>query len=755
MKRYVNVYILTSPYSIDKPFTYEVPKNPVFENIKRGSFVTVPFGRGDRATFGVVVGFDFPQENINTKPVLSVLDDRFSLSEEMLGLCLFLKERTLCTVGEAVRAAVPAPVFSFGKTRNLKTEKIYSLAVGDDEARVVLGEKEGEGKKLSSEKHKSIIKYLLEGGETSASTLRDSLDVTTAQMDALTKKGLITFYEKEVLRNPYSNLAKDKDDSEIVLNRAQTDAYESLSSLYEEDKANAALLYGITGSGKTKVIMKLLDRVIADKKTAIMLVPEISLTPQTVSIFCRRYGERVAVIHSSLSEGERFDAFRRISAGEVDLVIGTRSAIFAPLKNIGIIVIDEEHEHTYKSDFDPKYHAREVATFRASKNNALMLLASATPSLESFYKAKRGIYKLVELRTRYGGATLPDAEIVDMREEMRNGNTSCVSDALSAALSETVSDGKQAIMLLNRRGYHSQINCRECGHVLLCPQCSISLTFHNDKSGGYLLCHLCGYRSPVIKKCPECDSERLAFLGIGTQKAESELSSLLPYGRVMRMDADTTSRKEAYDAMLGAFREKKADVLLGTQMVAKGHDFPSVTLVGVLLADASLYMGDFRASEQTFSLLTQVIGRAGRSDVGGRAIIQTISPENDVIKLACRQDYDSFYEREIALRKSLSFPPFCDIAELTLTSEDEEGLKKTSDEVSRAIIEKAKDGYKDQPMMIFGPFEAPTYKALGKYRRRIVIKCRLNEKTRELFSRILLEYSKERSFTLSIDFNPI
>ncbi|MBQ1244750.1 MAG: primosomal protein N', partial [Clostridia bacterium] len=543
--------------------------------------------------------------------------------------------------------------------------------------------------------------------------------------------------------------------SEIVLNRAQTDAFDTLSSLYEEERANAALLYGVTGSGKTKVIMKLLDRAIKEDKTAIMLVPEIALTPQTVSIFCRRYGERVAVIHSSLSEGERFDAFRRISACEVDLVIGTRSAIFAPLKNIGIIVIDEEHEHTYKSEHDPKYHARDIAAYRASKNNALMLLASATPSLESFYKAKRGIYKLVELRTRYGGATLPEAEIIDMREEMRKGNTSCLSDALSSALSETVENDRQAIMLLNRRGYHSQLNCRECGHVLLCPQCSISLTFHNESGGGYLLCHLCGYRGAVPRECPECKSERLAFLGIGTQKAESELSSLLPYGRVMRMDADTTSRKEAYDAMLGAFRRKEADVLLGTQMVAKGHDFPLVTLVGVLLADSSLYMGDFRASEKTFSLLTQVIGRAGRAESGGRAIIQTISPENDVIRLACRQDYDSFYEREIALRKSLSFPPFCDIAEITLTSEDESGLKKASEGVAKTIIEKAKGDYKDQPMMIFGPFEAPTYKALGKYRRHIIIKCRLNEKTRALFSQLLCDYAKERSFTLSIDFNPI
>jgi len=763
VQKYVNIYLLNSPYHIDKPYTYALPELPLSDEIKVGSLVAVPFGRGDRVSFGVAVGFSAPTEEIKIKPVLSVLDNRFSLSEEMLGLCLFLKEQTLCTVGEAVRAMTPAPVFSLGGARNIKKEKLYSLAVPKNEAAMLAGEKLSESesdeiseiKPLKSESHRKIIAYLLENGETGANILLDSLGVTGAQLSALCKKGIISYTERELIRNPYLKYEKELDNSEIVLNRAQAEAYDSLCSLYAEDKANAALLYGVTGSGKTKVIMKLLDRVLSEKKTAIMMVPEISLTPQTVSIFCRRYGSRVAVIHSSLGEGERFDMWRRIADGEVDLVIGTRSAVFAPLKNLGLIVIDEEHEHTYKSEANPKYHAKDVAAYRAGKNNALMLLASATPSLESFYKAKTGKYSLIELRYRYGGATLPETEIVDMRDELRAGNTSGISALLADELKETVEGGNQAILFLNRRGYHSHLHCRECGYVLTCPHCSISLTYHYSEAGGYLLCHSCGYREGVRRTCPECGSERISHLGIGTQKIEGELGSFLENAKITRMDADTTAGKQAYDAILGDFREHRSDILLGTQMVTKGHDFPLVTLVGVLLADTSLYMGDFRASEQTFSLLTQVIGRAGRSKSGGKAIIQTMSPNNDVIKLACRQDYDSFYEREIKLRKSLSFPPFCDIVQLTLTSENEEKLKASSEKLLSESVGLADREYKTQPMMIFGPFEAQTYKVSGKYRMRMVVKCRLNRDTREYFSRLLCMFATERDVSLSIDFNPV
>ena len=501
--------------------------------------------------------------------------------------------------------------------------------------------------------------------------------------------------------------------------------------------------------------MKAIDRTLEDGKTVIMLVPEISLTPQTVSIFCTRYGERVAVIHSSLSQGERLDAWRRIRRGDVDLVIGTRSAIFAPLDNIGMIVIDEEHEHTYKSESDPKYHARDVASYRAGKHKALMLLASATPSVESFYKAKSGSYTLVPLRERYGGARLPRAVIVDMREELRQGNPSPISQRLYNMLTDVKENEKQAILFLNRRGYSSHISCKECGEVLECPRCSVSLTYHSNTAGGLLLCHLCGYREPTPRSCPSCSAEALSFLGFGTQKLEAEMSKYLPEMKVMRMDADTTTGKLAYDRMLDDFRRGNADILLGTQMVAKGHDFPRVTLVGVALADTSLHVSDFRAAERTFSLLTQVIGRAGRATDEGVAVIQTFQPTNETIRLACRQDYDRFYEGEIALRRELSYPPFCDMVQLTLTADDENELSRTSQLLSDTVRAKLDGEYARLPFIVYGPFEAQVYKLNEKYRMRMMVKCKLNSDSRRMFSEILSEFAKERSVTLAIDLNPL
>jgi len=535
----------------------------------------------------------------------------------------------------------------------------------------------------------------------------------------------------------------------------QAEAYRTIEGLYREDAARAALLYGVTGSGKTKVIMKAIDRTVDDGKTVIMLVPEISLTPQTVAIFCSRYGDRVAVIHSALSQGERLDAWRRIKGGMVDLVIGTRSAIFAPLDNIGLIVIDEEHEHTYKSESDPKYHARDIAAYRCGKSRALMLLASATPSIESFYKAEKGNYTLVPMRERYGGFSLPEAIVVDMREELRAGNLTPISERLMKSLEEVYTRGEQAIIFLNRRGYSSQVNCKECGEVLLCPRCSVSLTYHSGDGGGRLLCHLCGHTEPVRRTCPSCSSDKLSFLGYGTQKLEGELGKYLPDMQVMRMDADTTSTKMAYDRMLEDFRAEKADILLGTQMVAKGHDFPKVTLVGVALADTSLYVSDFRAAERTFSLLAQVIGRAGRAKSGGRAVIQTYSPYNETIRLACRQDYDSFYEGEIAIRRELSYPPFCDMVQLTLTSDNEENLSQAAKALSSRLEEKLKAEYSDLPFIVFGPFEAQVYKLNEKYRMRTVVKCRLSARSRKLFSELLCEFAARRDASLSVDLNPL
>lgn len=744
---FIKVYILDAPYHIDRPFDYSCDTV-----INPGSLVRVPFGKANRLRVAVVIGVSETAESVaQIKPVHSVITDRYSLSEEMLGLCLFMKEYTLCTFGEAVRTVLPPGAIT--DLANIKEMRILSLAISGEEARTLLSASGRAG--IRSEGQREIIRYLIGVSSADESLIREIKGVTPAHIKALRDKGVLTVESREQIRNPYQKYALNRDTSPIVLSDEQSSAYKTAEKLIESGEPRAALLYGVTGSGKTKVIMRLIDRVLSDGKTVIMLVPEISLTPQTVNIFCSRYGERVAVIHSSLSRGERLDAWRRIDRGDVDLVIGTRSAIFAPIKNLGLIVIDEEHEHTYKSESDPKYHARDIAAYRCGKAGALMLLASATPSLESFYKAKTGTYTLIPLRTRYGGVSLPEAIIVDMREELRRGNLSAISERLYNELSEVYDSEKQAIIFLNRRGYSSEISCKSCGEVITCPRCSVSLTHHTDRGGGKLLCHLCGFAQPIPRACPSCNAEKLSYLGFGTQKLESELDKYLPDMSVMRMDADTTQGKLAYDKMLDQFRKKEYDVLLGTQMVAKGHDFPDVTLVGVALADTSLYHSDFRASEKTFSLLTQVIGRAGRAHSGGKAVIQTFSPGNEVLRLACKQDYDAFYEGEIALRRELSYPPFCDMVNLTLTSESEERLLAESGHLIDLLREKIENDYSDLPFMVYGPFEAQVYKICEKYRMRVVVKCKLNHRSRSLFHGMLCSFAEVRDVTLSVDLNPL
>ena len=745
---FCEVYILDAPYHIDRPFDYLK-----IDGIEVGSIVKVPFGKANSLRLGVVVRLKSEAEDsgVNIKPVHSVISDRYSLNEEMLGLCLFLKEYTLCTFGEAVRCALPPGALS--ATENIKIRRRFTLKLSKEAAVSLLLTTGRAG--IRSEGQREIIRYLSEVGSADEELIKSLHGVNSSHIRALLDKGVVEAECFEAMRNPYAEYSKKRDTSPIILSPAQTRAYDTAQSLYLEKEARAALLYGVTGSGKTKVIMRLIDRTIADGRGVIMLVPEISLTPQTVNLFCRRYGERVAVIHSSLSQGERLDAWRRIRSGNVDLVIGTRSAIFAPMDNIGLIVIDEEHEHTYKSESDPKYHARDVAAYRCARHSALMLLASATPSLESFHKAECGTYTLIPLRERFGGVKLPEAVIVDMREELRLGNTTPISDRLLKSLSEVYENEKQAILFLNRRGYSSEISCKECGDVISCPRCSVSLTYHTDSGGGKLLCHLCGYTSKVPKLCPSCSSDKLSFLGFGTQKLEGEMNKYLPDMSLMRMDRDTTGAKLAYDRMLEDFREGRADVLLGTQMVAKGHDFPRVTLVGVILADTSLYLSDFRAAERTFSLLTQVIGRAGRAESGGRAVIQTYSPQNEVIKLACAQDYDKFYEGEIAIRRELSYPPFCDMVALTLTADEEKNLFSEAKHLSELIVSKLEGEFSGMPFTVFGPFEADVYKLNDKYRMKVVVKCRLNKTTRRFFHTLLCEFSCVRGVTLAVDLNPL
>lgn len=733
---YAKVWLLDAPSALDRPFDYRIPER-FSGQIVRGSLVFVPFSKTDKKRMGLVTEVCAESENTRVKDILDV-NLRVTLSEMQLAVCDFLKEYTLCTTGDAVRAVTPP----LAALKSITQEKSVVYARRTEIAFLPRGEKQ-----------RALYEAL---GDTfvPVSELYANSGAGSAQLKALQSAGAIEVQLHRVYRNPYAEL-KAESGKQNVLSLHQTKAFDTLRALYESGEAKCALLYGVTGSGKTRVMKSMIDCVVESGRSVIVLVPEISLTPQTVGIFCSFYGERVAVLHSSLSAGERYDAYRRIADGQVDLVIGTRSAVFAPLPNLGMIIIDEEQEHTYKSDMSPKYHARDVAAFRLGKSRGLLLLASATPSVESYYKAKSGMYTLVELTERYGNARLPEVYIDDLRKNALGGNLSPFGNLLAEKLGETLANGDQAILFLNRRGYNAFLTCRDCGEAVLCPHCSVSLTRH--KSGRYdqLLCHYCGYRSVIPKTCPSCQGSHLAFMGYGTQKVEEEFAEKFS-GKLMRMDADTTTKKSAYDTMLTQFRAHEADVLLGTQMVAKGHDFPDVTLVGVLNADSTLYMDDFRAGERTFSMLTQVIGRAGRAEKKGVAVIQTMNPKHDVIRLAAAQDYKAFYERDIRLRKAYTFPPFCDIAVLSVTSLSEADCEKCALEIFEMLKKKTAQEYKDVPIISFGPFEATVYKIDERYRMRIVLKCRRSKKLLQLLGEVLSIFGtqKYKNITCGVDINP-
>ena len=733
---YAKVRLLDAPRALDREFDYRIPDR--FSGlVMRGSLVFVPFSNANKKRMGLVTDVTDACESTQVKDILDV-HVRVSLSEEQLAVCDFLKEYTLCTTGDAVRSVTPP----LSALKSATQEKCIVYARRTDIAFSPRGEKQ-----------KAL--YAALGSEfVPLPPLFAATGTGNAQLKALKAAGAVEVRMESVYRNPYADL-KAEDGKKNVLSPHQTRAFDTLCALYASGEAKCALLYGVTGSGKTRVMKAMIDRVVESGRGVIVLVPEISLTPQTVGLFCSFYGERVAVLHSSLSAGERYDAYRRIAEGMVDMVIGTRSAVFAPLPNLGMIIIDEEQEHTYKSDMSPKYHARDVAAFRLGRCGGLLLLASATPSVESYFKAKSGIYSLVELTERYGNARLPEVYIDDLRKNALGGNLSPFGNLLSEKLSETLANGDQAILFLNRRGYNAFLTCRDCGEAVLCPHCSVSLTRHKHGRADHLLCHYCGYRSEIPKVCPTCKSGHLAFMGYGTQKVEEEFAAR--YDRMlMRMDADTTTQKSAYDRMLSDFRAHKADVLLGTQMVAKGHDFPDVTLVGVLNADSTLYMDDFRAGERTFSMLTQVIGRAGRAEKKGAAVIQTMNPNHEVIRLAAAQDYKSFYERDIRLREAFTFPPYCDIAVLSVTSHSETDCEKCALEIFEFLRKKTTDEYKNVPIISFGPFEATVYKVDERYRMRIVLKCRRSKRLLRLLGEVLEQFgtTKYKNVTCGVDINP-
>ena len=826
MSRFAGVCLLDNPFSIDGVYDYVIPEE-LAGDISAGSFVTVPFGTANQRRLALVTELRDTSPYKEAKSVFSVCPEEMFLNEEMLGLCSFMKLRTLCTTGDAVRAMIPASSLSrlvttytlsaehisnpsdevpssdlfvyeylrengeisldslrrrFGagvelKLKHLctlgiakkksvleeakgeKTERVWQVAIPNEEAYALIDGEILRDVKLTSEAQKKALATILESElPMTATEIKERAGVTDTPLKTLLNKGIVTTLQLRQERNPYGN-AKYLGRTPIHLNDEQSAAMETLSSLVDSGEAKAALLYGVTGSGKTCVMLSLIDKLLDQGRGVIVLQPEIALTPQSVAIFCARYGERVAVIHSGLSAGERYDAYCRIRDGRADVVIGTRSAVFSPVKNLGAIIIDEEQEHTYKSDQNPKYHTRDIARYRCAHNKALMLLASATPSLESYQKAKEGIYTLITLKHRFGAAKLPEVKIADMRSEVQGGSLSPLGEELIGELSRVTSAREQAVLFINRRGYNHFISCRSCGEAVTCPSCSVAMTYHTRKGTwheGDLVCHWCGKRMPLPKECPNCHSEHLARMGFGTQRVEEELQTLLPKANILRMDTDTTTTKFAYDELLGRFRAHEADVLLGTQMVTKGHDFPDVTLVGVLLADASLYLDDYRAAEKTFAMLTQVIGRAGRADKEGMAVIQTNNPDSEVIRLACAQDYESFYEREIRLRKLLTFPPFCDIALLTVTGAYETELLRATTLMAQMIKEMAEGDYKDVTLVTFGPFEAPVYRVDNKYRMRMVLKCKLTRRTLSMLAELLSTFGQRvsKKVTLSIDLNP-
>ncbi len=830
------VCILSLPYRVKNEYDYILPAEAATEAYGEdgvlnavGMFAAVPFGNGNRESVGVVTAvFEKAVDPGTMKSVHFLYPREYSLGPELYGLCRFLASNTLCTLGDVVKTAFPLSLLgqledtfvptgrdpddlheavrriydtvtenadvtatelvsqlgAYAKeslkflvsngyispnprvtgTPSLKYRLVYSLNVSAEEVPSY----------TKSPKLKKAAEYMKEYGDTELSVLKSECGVTRAQLDKMCDVGAFGVKKTEEYRNPYLMAGNRHKKPETKMNSEQQAAYDELAGLVDTDQAAAALLYGVTGSGKTHVIKALCDKVISQGKGVIMLVPEISLTPQSTAIFCACYGERVAVIHSSLSAGERIDAWRRVRRGLVDMVIGTRSAIFAPMPNIGMIVIDEEQEHTYKSEMTPKYHARDAARYRCAKNNALMLLSSATPSIDSFYKASVGKYKLVSMLNRYGEAGRADVVIADMRTDYANGITDPIGSVLKRKIIENKKNGNQTILFLNRRGYNSFLSCRSCGHVFQCPNCDISLTYHTRgrfdsqgetaensyirrADGGYLMCHTCGYRTPVPMKCPGCGSEHIAYMGYGTQRIENDLKLLDPGIRVLRMDADTTGGKMSYESILGSFRRGEADVLLGTQMVTKGHDFPNVTLVGVLLADFSLYVQDFRASEKTFSLLTQVVGRAGRSTKHGEAVIQTFDPENEIIRLSSQQDYGEFYKGEIAMRKALLYPPFCDMVTVTFSSENEETLRTLTQNAYNRLLQLQTTEYRETNLVCFGPFEAPVYKLKRNYRMQIICKCKMNAQTRQLFSVLQTEFLRNcaKGSSVSIDINPL
>ena len=790
------IAVSSATYSIDKPYDYLIPAH-LADEIQIGMRVIVPFSRGNRRCEGIVLAIEAESRYEKLKPIDSVIDREPVLDESQVRLALWMRERFFCTVYDAVRAMLPTGLWhrieyryqlSDGQNRPKATAAAghskaalevldilfeSNKAVQESELKKQLGEKTAangirklldtgvirqlmdekqrvqdktqkfvtlaimpeealelaDRKQKSAKKQAEVLTILASAGEVSTKELGYYTGVTAQTLNAMMRGGLIQIESREVLRRPELT---QRTGIAGGLTEEQQRVYEGLFALYQSEKAEAALLHGITGSGKTAIYLQLIEQVIADGKTAIVLVPEIALTPQLMGTVTARFGDQAAVLHSALGLGERYDEWKRIRAGAVSVVVGTRSAVFAPLRNLGLIVIDEEQEHTYKSEQSPRYHARDVAKYRCVQEHALLLMGSATPAVETTHSAREGRYHPFTLTTRFNQMELPRVIIADMRENLKTGNSGNLSRELMAELQNNIDAGEQSILFLNRRGTSNLLVCGECGYTYTCENCSVSLTYH--RANGRLMCHYCGTSSAPEEHCPDCGG-LIKHIGAGTQRVEAELKDRFPEIEVLRMDTDTITPTQSHDTLLTRFEQEKIPVLIGTQMVTKGLDFPNVTLVGVIAADQGLYMGDYRAQERTFSLVTQVIGRAGRGEKAGRAVIQTFTPQHEVITLAAEQDYDGFYEREITLRKLQGVPPVMDLISITCTGQDETTVLRCITGIRRTLLRQIAD--LGEGAEVIGPAPAGVLKVNNRYRYQVTIRCKQNKVVRGLVAHIL------------------
>lgn len=796
------VAVSCASYSFDTEYSYTVPEE-LRDKIVPGIRVLVPFGSGNRKVIGFVTRLktiDAPDDRI--KPLLRPADEEPLVGEEMLKIISWLKENTFCTWFDAYRSVVPAGfgykfrsrftpanvplneaeldeqelnvmrfvrqaksqreideflditvqprlkpiVASLIDKGYLEQEDQLKRRVGDESVKMVrlsdeyLASVGTSTEPKLTQRQRSIKTLLEECGCAAVKEVVYMTSCTTALIKRMASKGILTEYENEVLRDTVGEAGEVLSPETIELSGEQQRAYDGIMELISAGKPAGALLYGVTGSGKTAVFFRVIDSVLKQGKTAMLLVPEISLTPQMLSRFKKYFGRDIAIIHSSLSLGQRNDEFKRIRSGQARIVIGTRSAVFAPLADIGVIIIDEEGEHTYKSESSPRYHARDVAIQRCGYHNAVLLMASATPSLETFYYAKNGRFSLFELKERFAGARLPEVEIIDMAYE----GGRLLSGKLTDKLHQTLDAGEQAILLLNRRGFTTYISCMECRKPVSCPNCDLPLTYH--KKNNKLMCHYCGFSMENVRVCPQCGSDHLHQSGVGTQKVEDVIAEQFPKARVLRMDADTTFSRYSYEKGFKAFENHEYDIMLGTQMIAKGLNFPNVTLVGVVSLDKALFTGDFRSYERTFSLLTQVAGRCGRGDKPGYAYLQTFVPDHFVLNLAAAQNYDEFYDEEIALRRSLIYPPFCDICVIGFSSALESKAIEASEWFARTLADYIKENKLSFPLRGLGPAPCTLGRINNKFRYRLILKCRNTSVFRKALRDVMMSFYKQQSF---------